>query len=300
MALSLGVSRIILFESSMKSVQVHWKSDRFQGTRRGSCNASSGDLKRKGRLICCGKLKLWAGRILGARRIERETPCCGRTPHSGPRAHMALWCTPADREPGWLCAHYASRGESEWVSEWEWEGSRRLAPQACRLPRPQHSTNESNGNGWAHTGGQGLLCRAKRSRGKRPEERRWGVTSRVSWSRPVPLQSFCKHVLVLPFDDGTCLEYLYKPACRYMCTSCFIYTSCTHDVSLPDTPENFIKPGTLHPAAQLNANFCWCILKQFPLTFSWCLHVYEMGVASVEIVLTFLPVVGCFVQETRV
>lgn len=60
----------------------------------------------------------------------------------------------------------------ERVSEWDWEGSRRLAPQACRLPRPQHNTNESNGNGWAHTGGKGLLCRAERSWGKRPEEGR--------------------------------------------------------------------------------------------------------------------------------
>lgn len=29
-------------------------------------------------------------------------------------------------------------------------GGRRLTPQACRLPRPQHAANESNGNGWAH------------------------------------------------------------------------------------------------------------------------------------------------------
>lgn len=50
--------------------------------------------------------------------------------------------------------------------EGEWEGSSRLAPQACRLPRPQHCTNESRGSGWAHTGGQGLLPRAKRSQRK--------------------------------------------------------------------------------------------------------------------------------------
>lgn len=55
-------------------------------------------------------------------------------------------------------------------SEGEWEESSRLAPQACRLPRPQHCTNESKGSGWAHTGGQGLLPRAKRSQGERPEE----------------------------------------------------------------------------------------------------------------------------------
>ncbi len=51
--------------------------------------------------------------------------------------------------------------------EGEWEGSSRLAPQACRLPRPQHCTNESRGSGWAHTGGQGLLPRAKRSQRER-------------------------------------------------------------------------------------------------------------------------------------
>lgn len=71
--------------------------------------------------------------------------------------------------------------------EREWEGSRRLAPQACRLPRPQHSTNESKGSGWAHTGGQGLLPRAKRSQRKRPEERRRGDTSRDSCSHPASL-----------------------------------------------------------------------------------------------------------------
>lgn len=54
--------------------------------------------------------------------------------------------------------------------EGEWEGSSRLAPQACRLPRPQHCTNESRGSGWAHTGGQGLLPRAKRSQRERPKE----------------------------------------------------------------------------------------------------------------------------------
>ncbi|KAK9522540.1 hypothetical protein VZT92_018994 [Zoarces viviparus] len=54
----------------------------------------------------------------------------------------------------------------------EWEGSSRLAPQACRLPRPQHCTNESRGSGWAHMGGQGLLPMAKRSQRERPEERR--------------------------------------------------------------------------------------------------------------------------------
>ena len=64
----------------------------------------------------------------------------------------------------------------------EWEGSSRLAPQACRLPRPQHCTNESRGSGWAHMGGQGLLPRAKRSQRKRPEERRRGDTSRDSCS----------------------------------------------------------------------------------------------------------------------
>lgn len=30
------------------------------------------------------------------------------------------------------------------------KGGRRLTLQACRLPRPQHAANESNGNGWAH------------------------------------------------------------------------------------------------------------------------------------------------------
>lgn len=55
--------------------------------------------------------------------------------------------------------------------EGEWEGSSRLAPQACRLPRPQHCTNESRGSGWAHTGGQGLLPRAKRSQRERDPRR---------------------------------------------------------------------------------------------------------------------------------
>lgn len=105
-----------------------------------------------------------------ARRTESETPRCGGTPHSGPGAHMPLWCAAADREPGWLCAHYSSRGEREG----EWEGSSRLAPQACRLPRPQHCTNESRGSGWAHTGGQGLLPRAKRSQRKET----WGEEAR--------------------------------------------------------------------------------------------------------------------------
>lgn len=66
--------------------------------------------------------------------------------------------------------------------EGEWEESSRLAPRACRLPRPQHCTNESRGSGWAHTGGQGLLPRAKGSQGARPKEelaagdsRRWPV-----------------------------------------------------------------------------------------------------------------------------
>lgn len=172
----LGASQIISFESSMKGVQVHWKSHRFQWTRRGSCNASSGDLKRRGRLICCGKLKLWALCILGARRIARETPRCGRTPHSGPRAHMALWCTPADREPGWLCAHYASRGESEWVS-----GSGREAegwlPRPAGSPGPNTALMRATGTD-GHTQGARDYCAGPRGAGER-DPRRGGEESPI-------------------------------------------------------------------------------------------------------------------------
>ncbi len=107
--------------------------------------------------------------------------------------------------------------------EGEWEGSSRLPPQAWRLPRPQHCTNESRGSGWAHMGGQGLLPRAKRSQRKRPEERRQGDTSRDSCSKPGLLPSFCMHVLNLTllfcFDDGHACTEIFVRILYFICTS---------------------------------------------------------------------------------
>lgn len=68
----------------------------------------------------------------------------------------------------------------------KWEGSRRLTPQACELSRPQHRANESEGSGWAHTGGQGLLPVPKRSQRKNPEDKR------REGDQEGRLQSFCK------------------------------------------------------------------------------------------------------------
>lgn len=129
-------------------------------------------------------------------------------------------------------------------------------PRPAGSPGPNTALMRATGTD-GHTQGAGDYCAGPRGAGER-DPRRGGEESPVGSPAAdlLPLQSFCKHVLVLPFDDGTCLEYLYKPACRYMWTSCFIYTSCMHDVSLPDTPENVIKRGTLCPTTQLNTNFC--------------------------------------------
>lgn len=135
-----------------------------------------------------------------AQRIESETPRCALTPNSGPGAHMPLWFAAADREPGWLCAHYSSRGKKEW------EGSSRLAPQACRLPRPQHCTNESRGSGWVHTGGQGLLPRAKRSqratRGEAVRRHQQGLLKQIC-APAVILQAFVKLDIAVLFSWWT-------------------------------------------------------------------------------------------------
>lgn len=78
--------------------------------------------------IWCGVGRSNAGYgALWALRIKSETPRCALTtpppPPSGPGAHILLWCAAADREPGWLCAHYSSRGERRRVGGEQQAGS---------------------------------------------------------------------------------------------------------------------------------------------------------------------------------
>lgn len=98
--------------------------------------------------------------------IKRRTPCCGllTTPISIPSLGQEPTRPSGEFPLTWSQADYVLITPSE---EWVHElvvvvvGSRRLTPQACRLPRPQHGANESNGNGWEHTGGQGLQRRGR-------------------------------------------------------------------------------------------------------------------------------------------
>lgn len=69
----------------------------------------------------------------GHRRIETETPCCDLTPSLVQEPRIVLMCTTADREPGWLCAHY---------SGWR-EDARSGREAAGWLPRPASSPGPS-------------------------------------------------------------------------------------------------------------------------------------------------------------
>lgn len=206
---SLGVSQIIL------SLKVAWKTCKFTESPT-SFSGLKGEvvtLKGKGRTWSAKeKLKHRGWSILGARRIKRGTPCCVCTPHTPSLGHEALKWIPADMEPGWLCAHYSVQGVGAQASEW---GSRTLTPLACRLPRPQHGANESNGNGWAHMG-VGDYCAGPRGAGESDLRREGEETPAGSPAAdPWPLQSFCKCALLLPFDDGHVWNMCIKNACRY-------------------------------------------------------------------------------------
>lgn len=62
-------------------------------------------------------------------------------------------------------------------------------PRPAGSPGPQHCANESRGSGWAHTGGQGLLLRAKRSQEKRPRRRQQQGITRLN-SSPAAERAF--------------------------------------------------------------------------------------------------------------
>lgn len=122
------------------------------------------------RVIWCGVGRSNAGYgALWALRIKSETPRCAlTTPHPPLLGQVPTYSSGVLLLTGSQADYVLITPAEE--REGEWEGSSRLAPQACRLPRPQHCTNESRGSGWAHTGGQGLLPRAKRSQRERPKE----------------------------------------------------------------------------------------------------------------------------------
>lgn len=129
------------------------------------------------------------------------------SPLPGPGAHIALVCTTADREPGWLCAHY---------SGWR-EDARSGRQVAGWLPRPASSPGPSAAlmrarGADGHTQG----ARDYRPCPKGARER----ILRIKGDQEGRLQSFCKqksdnpcYVLVI---DIHYLEYLSKCACRYM------------------------------------------------------------------------------------
>lgn len=133
-------------------------------TERGSCMLDPVTCYQ--RVIWCVMGSSYTGfGIPWAQRIECKASHCALTPPplwaKSPHAPLVCCCWQGARLI--MC----SLLQPKRAREGEWEGSSRLPPQACRLPRPQHYTNESRGSGWAHTRGQGLLPRAKRSQRER-------------------------------------------------------------------------------------------------------------------------------------
>lgn len=132
-------------------------------------------------------------------------------PLSGPGAHMALVCTAADREPGWLCAHYSS-----------WREDARSGREAAGwLPRPASSPGPNTAlmrarGADGHTQGARDYCPwPKGAREKKIQE-----DKRQEVDQEGRLQSFWKqqadnHCYVSVMDIHY-LEYVSKCACRYM------------------------------------------------------------------------------------
>lgn len=149
--------------------------------------------------------------VARVRRIESVTPCCVLSPPQlwarSPHGPLVYCC--------WQGARLIMCSLLQLRREGEREGSSGPAPQTCRLPRPQHSTNESKGSGWVHTGGQGLLPRAKE-----PEKQTWGEEARRHQQgllqqacTPAVFLQACVKTYSLMFDDGRALFGLCVKIC---------------------------------------------------------------------------------------
>lgn len=170
--------------------------------------------------MCGGKLLLWVRRTLGTEDRTRSFPLC-RYPHpplwaKSPHAPLVCCCWQGARLI--MCSLLQPKRERERVREREWEGNSRLPPQACRLPRPQHHTNESRGSGW-HTLGARDYCPG-------PERRQ-----RERETPEADLYS-CSHLNMTLFCLADLLARGGISARGHTCMSYFICMSAMHNVSL--------------------------------------------------------------------
>lgn len=150
---------------------------------------------------------------------------------------MPLCCAAADREPGWLCAHYSSGG-GEREREREGEGERERGGAAGWLPRPAgspgpHTALMRAGRADGRTRGARDYCPGPRGARERRERE-----ETPAWTPAADLCS-CTHSACMCKIWQLCfvflMEYLSRPACSHMCVLYVTCMSTMHDVCLSVT-----------------------------------------------------------------